>query len=189
MARMRIPENGLLDLEGSGGRVVVDAMAATAPKIPPHPAISRRRSCLRMYPRAAGIAQTPPIPSPTGTSGATNKNQKARASWVSSGPETNLETVQPPTLEPTRLSTPKDDHQQHLHPTATEQSILLGRCRVQPSPTKACRAKRRRLPPLAAEAMVVLVPMLPAKDNNLLLRDHPHPKARYPTASTTPRLV
>lgn len=185
---MRIPENGLLDLEGSGGRVVVDAVAATAPKIPPHPAISRRTSCLRMYPRAAGIAQTPPIPTPTGTSGATNKNQKAMASWVSSGPGTNLETIQPPTLAPTRLSTRKDDHL-HPHPTATEQSILLGRCRVLPSPTKTCQAKGRRLPRQKAEGMVVLVPMLPAKDNNLLLREHPRPKARYPIALTTPRLV
>lgn len=179
---MRPLENGLLDLEGSGGGVVVaDATAATAPKIPPHPAISRRTSCLRMYPRGAGTAQTPPTSTATGTLGARKYNQKARASLVFSGPGTDRETIRPHPLSPIDLSTPKDDHNNHSHPTATKQSTLLGRCRVLPSPTRTCRAKGRSLPPRAAEAMVVPVPMLPARDNPPL-QDPPHP-------ITTPRPV
>lgn len=169
--------------------MVADATAATAPKIPPHPAISRRTSCLRMYPRAAGITQTPPTPTATGTLGAHRENQKAMASLVSSGPRAKRETIRPPPLSPTDLSTLKDDHNNHSHPTATKQSTLLGRCRVLPSPTKTCRAKGRRLPPRAAEALVVPVPTLPAGDHNPLLPEPPHPKARYPMALATPTLV
>lgn len=190
MTRMRHLENGLSDLEGCGGRVVAGATAATAPKIPPHPAISRRTSCLRMYLTGAGMAQTPPTPTATGTLGAHRENQKAGASWVSSGPtRTNRETSYPHRLKPTDLSTPKDGPNNQSHPTATKQSTLLGRCRVLPSPTKTCQVKGRSLPPRLAEAMVVPAPIPPAKDHNVLSREPPHPEALYPMVLTTPRLV
>lgn len=169
MARMRPRENGLLDLEGSGGRVVAAATAATAPKIPPHPAISRRTSCLQTYPRGAGMTQTPPTLTETETLGAHKENQKVGASLVSSGPRTHPH-------KPTDLLTPKGDPNNQSHPTATKQSILPGSCRVPPTPTKTCQAKGRSLPPSMAEAMVAPVPMLPAKDHKLLLQD-PRPEA------------
>jgi hypothetical protein len=176
--------------------VVAGATAATAPKIPPHPAISKRTSCLRICPRAAGVAQTPPTPTTTKTTtsittGALRahmQHQKAWGSLVSSGPRTNLGTTRLLRRKPTHLSTPKDGPNRHSHPTATKQPTLLGRCRVPPTPTptQTCRVKGRPLPPSMAEAMVVKVQTLPARHKPLLPEprrpEHPYPPAPTPTS-------
>lgn len=146
-------------------------MAATAPKIPPHTAISRRTLRLRMYLRGAGTPQTPPTQVAAETLGPTKKNQKARASLISFGPRTRRETIrrQHPPSPPTDLSTLKNNN--HSHRAATKQSTLLGRCKVPPSPPIACRETGVAPSTRTAESMVVPAPMLPVVWD-------PHPKAQ-----------
>lgn len=169
--------------------MAVESTAATAPKIPPHMAISRRTSRLRMYPRGAGTTRTPPTPLAAETLGASKENQKARASLVSSGPRTNRETFRQHPLSPTDLLTLKDDHYNHSHLTVTKQATLLGRCKVLPSPTQVCRAKGRPLLPRMAEAMVVPVPQPLVEDNPMVKVPHQRPRYLCPLTTTTIRLV